>query len=53
MRRLEQQAQASEQELDAILAKVHARGLTSLTPSEKRLLKRASNRYRGKDATGD
>ena len=40
--------QQTEQQLDAILAKVHERGLTSLTPSEKRLLKRASNRYRSK-----
>jgi stage IV sporulation protein FB len=42
--------QQTEQQLDAILAKVHERGLTSLTPSEKRLLKRASNRYRSKGA---
>ena len=40
--------QQTEQQLDAILAKVHERGLTSLTPTEKRLLKRASNRYRSK-----
>ena len=45
-RRLEEQEQQSEQEVDAILAKVHERGLSSLTPAEKRLLKRASNRYR-------
>jgi Zn-dependent protease len=50
LRRIELQSQQSEQQLDAILAKVHERGLASLTPAEKRLLKRASNRYRGKDA---
>lgn len=49
-RRLEQEEQATEQQLDAILAKVHERGLSSLTPSETRLLKRASNRYKSKDA---
>jgi hypothetical protein len=53
MRRIELQSQESEQQLDAILAKVHEQGLASLTPSEKRLLKRASNRYRGKDADPD
>jgi Zn-dependent protease len=47
-RRLVEQSQQTEQQLDAILAKVHERGLTSLTPAEKRLLKRASNRYRTK-----
>jgi hypothetical protein len=47
-RRLEELSQQSDQQLDAILAKVHERGLPSLTPFEKRLLKRASNRYRGK-----
>lgn len=50
LKRIEQQSQQSEQQLDEILAKVHERGLASLTPAEKRLLKRASNRYRGKDA---
>lgn len=47
-RRLVEQSQQTEQQLDAILAKVHERGLTSLSPAEKRLLKRASNRYRSK-----
>lgn len=47
-RRLVEQSQQTDQQLDAILAKVHERGLASLTPAEKRLLKRASNRYRGK-----
>ncbi|MGE5191747.1 MAG: site-2 protease family protein [Deltaproteobacteria bacterium] len=47
-RRLQDLELQTEQQLDAILAKVHERGLTSLSPSEKRLLKRASNRYRSK-----
>jgi Zn-dependent protease len=49
-RRLLDSEQQTEQQLDAILAKVHERGLSSLTPAEKRLLKRASNRFRSKDA---
>ena len=53
LKRLEQQSQQSEQQLDAILAKVHERGLASLTPAEKRLLKRASNRYRGKGSDAE
>lgn len=52
-RRIEEQAQQSEQQLDAILAKVHERGLMSLTPAEKRMLKRASNRYKGKEPGTD
>jgi Zn-dependent protease len=48
--RLQEQAQQTERQLDAILAKVHDQGLTSLTLAERRLLKRASNRYRSKDA---
>lgn len=48
LRRLGEQEQLTEQQLDEILAKVHAQGLASLTPSEKRLLKRASNRYKSK-----
>ena len=36
MRRLEEQDQATEQQLDALLAKVHERGLSSLTPAESR-----------------
>ncbi len=52
-RRLQEQQQQSELQLDAILAKVHERGLTSLSPSEKRLLKSASNRYRGKGSAAD
>ena len=49
MRRMGEQEQLTEQQLDAILAKVHAQGLASLTPSEKRQLKRASNRYKSKN----
>jgi len=49
-RRQQDFEQQTEKQLDAILAKVHERGLTSLTPSEKRLLKRASNRYKSRDA---
>jgi len=49
-RRQQELAAETEQQLDAILAKVHERGLTSLSPWEKRLLKRASNRFRGRDA---
>ncbi|MBI3864775.1 MAG: hypothetical protein HY290_23100 [Planctomycetia bacterium] len=48
-RRLAEQEQATEQQLDAILQKVHEHGLSSLTSSENRLLKRASNRYKSKD----
>jgi Zn-dependent protease len=48
-RRLQDLEQQTEKQLDAILAKVHAHGLTSLTPAEKRLLKRASNRYKSRD----
>ncbi len=53
LKRIELASQQSEQQLDEILAKVHERGLASLTPAEKRLLKRASNRFRGKDAGSD
>ncbi len=49
-RRQQEQAVETEQQLDAILAKVHERGLVSLTPWEKRLLKRASNRFRSRDS---
>ncbi len=48
-RRQEQQALAAETQLDALLAKVHERGIDALTESEKRQLKRASDRYRSKD----
>ena len=47
-RRLEQQQVQVDQQLDEILAKVHERGMNALTPSERRLLKRASDRYRSK-----
>jgi Zn-dependent protease len=49
-RRLQDLEQQTANQLDAILAKVHERGLTSLTPAERRLLKRASNRYKSRDA---
>jgi hypothetical protein len=47
--RNEQQKQLVDQQLDAILAKVHELGMGALTPAEKRLLRRASERYRGRD----
>jgi Zn-dependent protease len=37
-----------EQQLDALLAKIQTQGMHSLTESEKRILNRASNRYREK-----
>jgi Zn-dependent protease len=52
-RRLLDSELQTERQLDAILAKVHERGLNALTPAEKRLLKRASNRYRSKDAESE
>lgn len=47
-RRVEQQQVQVDQQLDEILAKVHESGMNALTPSERRLLKRASDRYRSK-----
>lgn len=47
-RRLERQQQEVEQKLDDVLAKVHQHGLQALSPSERRLLKRASDRFRSK-----
>jgi hypothetical protein len=47
--RLEREQLRAEQQLDEILAKVHDRGLGALTPAERRLLKRASDRFRGQD----
>ncbi|MBA3314071.1 MAG: M50 family metallopeptidase [Planctomycetaceae bacterium] len=38
----------AERELDFLLAKVHTYGINSLTDSERRTLKRASTRYRGR-----
>lgn len=38
--------QQAEEQLDALLAKVHERGIGALTESEKRLLKQASERFR-------
>ncbi|MBS0263734.1 MAG: hypothetical protein JSS02_17465 [Planctomycetes bacterium] len=48
LRRQLEQEEAKEKQLDAILAKVHEKGLGSLTPSESRILKQASNRYKSK-----
>lgn len=39
----------AERQLDAILEKLHASGMDSLTESERRALERASNRYRDKE----
>lgn len=41
-------AEEAEKELDVLLAKVHTYGIDSLTDSERRTLKRASARYRGR-----
>jgi stage IV sporulation protein FB len=41
-------AKEAERELDFLLAKVHTYGIDSLTESEKRILKRASARYKGR-----
>jgi stage IV sporulation protein FB len=51
-RRNEREQQQVIEQLDAILAKVHERGLGALTPSERRLLKRASDRFRGRGEDG-
>lgn len=48
LRRLQEQEAEVDQQLDAILEKVHNQGMDALTPAEKRLLKRASERFRGK-----
>jgi Zn-dependent protease len=47
-KRQEEQEQQAEVQLDAILAKLHEQGMAALTDTEKRLLNRASARYRGK-----
>lgn len=47
-RREEEQQQEAESQLDALLAKVHEQGIGALTDAEKRMLKRASDRYRSK-----
>ncbi len=39
----------NEQEVDAILAKLHEKGMDALTESEKRQLKQASSRYKEKE----
>jgi hypothetical protein len=46
--RLRQRAEQEEKELDILLAKVHTYGIDSLTDSERRTLKRAASRYRGR-----
>ena len=46
-KRLLEQAEV-ERELDVLLEKVHTQGMQSLTESEKRRLKKASNRYKQK-----
>ncbi|QDU42396.1 Peptidase family M50 [Symmachiella dynata] len=48
-RRLEIEARENELKVDAILAKLHDKGMESLTEAEKRQLKRASSRYKDKD----
>lgn len=40
------QEQEDEAQLDAILAKLHEHGMTALSPNEKRILDRASAKYR-------
>ncbi|MSR60125.1 MAG: hypothetical protein EXS05_21205 [Planctomycetaceae bacterium] len=51
-RRLDAQQQQVEQRLDEILAKVHDQGIGSLTPAERKLLNRASDRFKGKGTSG-
>lgn len=46
-RREAERDQLAAQQLDVLLAKVHEQGLQSLSESEKRLLKQASDRLRG------
>jgi Zn-dependent protease len=47
-KRQQEQEQQAELQLDAILAKLHEQGMDALTDAEKRLLNRASARYRDK-----
>ena len=47
-RRVEQQAAEEELLVDALLDKVHHHGIESLSDAERRMLKQASLRYRGK-----
>jgi stage IV sporulation protein FB len=46
-------AEEAERELDFLLAKVHTYGINSLSDSERRILKRASARYKGRTKSGD
>lgn len=52
-RKLDAQQQHAEQQLDAILAKIQDQGIGSLTPAERKLLNRASDRFRGKGTPGE
>ncbi|MBW3542393.1 MAG: hypothetical protein KY476_19170 [Planctomycetes bacterium] len=45
-----EEAERIEQQLDALLEKVHTHGYDSLSETEKRTLRRASDRYRDKQA---
>lgn len=47
-RRIEEEQVEAEQRLDSLLAKVHEQGMDALTVSERRMLKRASDRYKSK-----
>lgn len=46
VRRQAEAQQQAEQQLDALLAKVHEQGIGALSESEKRMLKQASERFR-------
>lgn len=47
-RRIQEEQVEAEQRLDSLLAKVHEHGMDALTVSERRMLKRASDRYKSK-----
>ena len=47
-RRRQQQDEEAEMQLDSLLAKLHEQGMNGLTEAEKRMLQRASARYRDK-----
>ena len=51
--RQRQKAEEAERELDFLLAKVHTYGINSLSDSERRILKRASARYKGRTKSGE
>ncbi|MGH7127767.1 MAG: M50 family metallopeptidase [Planctomycetaceae bacterium] len=48
LRRQQEREREAEVQLDALLEKVHAHGIESLTEAERRLLHDASNRYKNK-----